>query len=120
MTALTPCPSCPWWVDSEGGAAIPGFSIELARGLACTVGDDDGFRTIMACHGSPEGRETSCRGYLAVEGHRNLTVRLEAAFGRIPLAEILDACRDLDLHPSFETMLDALEEAEPPTQGETP
>ncbi len=114
MTALTPCPSCPWWADSVGGSAIPGFDIEKARALSCTVGAGaDGFRPIMACHGSPEGQESPCRGYLAVEGWSNLAVRMAAISGRIPLAEVVSACEGLDLHESFAAMLDALEEAEP-------
>lgn len=109
-----PCATCPWRKENTdvGGTVIPGFSIDKARGLACTVGDDDWFRTIMACHGSLEGAESPCVGYLAVEGWSNLSVRLAAMQGRIPLNEIVAACANLDLHESFDDMLAALEAVE--------
>ncbi len=108
--ALRPCKTCPWRVDSEGGGAIPGFDIEKARDLAVTVGEGDDFRTIMACHRSREGGDYVCVGYVAVEGYSNLAVRMAAISGRIPLREVVEACEDLDLHPSFDSMLAALEE----------
>lgn len=109
---LTPCATCPWRKDSVGGAAIPGFDIEKARDLRATVGPGDDFRTIMACHGSEEGHEIPCVGYLIREGYSNLNVRVQAAVGNIPMTEILDRNADLDLHDTFDDMLDALEEAE--------
>lgn len=107
-----PCPTCPWRVASVGGSAIPGFSIEQARALSNTVGPGDDFRPVMACHGSPDGAESACVGYLAVEGYSNLAVRLAAIEGAVDLTAIVDACADIPLHPSFDSMLEALEEAE--------
>jgi hypothetical protein len=107
-----PCPTCPWRRDSLGGVAIPGFDICKARNLACTVGEGDGFRTVMACHGSGEGSEIPCAGYLAIEGYSNLNVRIMAMDGRIDLQAIDEACADLDLFDNFEDMLDALEAKE--------
>lgn len=109
---LTPCSTCPWRIDSVGGPAIPNFSIEKARNLSNTVGRGDDFRPIMACHGSDEDEEYPCVGYLIVEGWTNLRVRLAALDGRIPLDKILERNVDLDLHPDFASMLEALEEAE--------
>lgn len=65
----------------------------------------------MACHGSEEGAEEPCRGYLAIEGHGNLNVRVLAATGQIPLGDVLDACEELDLYDSFAEMLAAHEAA---------
>lgn len=108
---LVPCGSCPWRKSSPvGGAGIDGFSIELMRGLACTVGEDDWFRRIMACHYSPVGEERACVGYLAVEGYSNLNVRMEVLRG-LDLPAIWEACAELELWPSFAEMLAAYEEA---------
>lgn len=105
-----PCPTCPWRLTSVvGGGDIPGFDIDLMRGLRSTVGDGDAFRTIMACHYSACGAETPCVGYLAVEGWSNLAVRLGVIDGRIDMAAIDAACADIDLWPSFELMLAAYE-----------
>lgn len=106
--SAAPCPTCPWRVGSDAHQ-IPNFDIVKARGLACTVGDGDDFRTIMACHHSPEGGETPCRGYLAVEGYTNLSVRLSAARGEIDLPAVWEAAESLDLFQSFGAMLADLE-----------
>lgn len=107
-----PCPTCPWRRSSTvGGADIPRFDLDLMRRLANTVGEGDALRPIMACHYSPCGAETACAGYVAVEGHHNLSVRLMAAQGVIDLLAIEDACCDLDLWGSFHEMLAAYEKA---------
>jgi len=107
-----PCPSCPWRKTSTvGGADIPGFDLDLMRGLRSTVGRGDDFRTVMACHGSTCGADTPCVGYLAQEGWSNLHVRMMAINGRVDLLAIADACEDLDLWRSFDEMLAAYEDA---------
>jgi hypothetical protein len=112
VSATVPCGSCPWRRSNPaGGERIPGFGLELMRGLSCTVGDSDDFRTVMACHGSPEGGEEPCVGYVAREGYRNLNVRLMAATGRLDLRAIVDDCAPLDLWASFGEMLEAYEAA---------
>lgn len=108
----TPCATCPWRKTSTiGGADIPGFSIDMMRGLRNTVGAGDEFRPIMACHGSACGAERHCVGYVAVEGYSNLAVRLAAIFGDVDLEGIWRDCDGLDLWPDFETMLAAYEAA---------
>ncbi|MFN2591660.1 MAG: DUF6283 family protein [Candidatus Dormibacteria bacterium] len=110
--STSPCKSCPWRRSSTvGGADIPGFNLDLMRGLSNTVGPDDDFRPIMACHYSPCGAETPCVGYVAQEGVRNLSVRVMAARGRIDFLGIQDACAGVDLWPSFGEMVAAYEEA---------
>lgn len=107
-----PCPTCPWRRSSTvGGADIPNFDLCKMRNLVHTVGPDDNFRTIMACHYSEEGDETPCIGYVAVEGYSNLSVRLMAMNGKLDLPAIWDAAEGLDLWPSFHEMLAAYEEA---------
>jgi hypothetical protein len=111
-----PCPTCPWRRSSTvGGADIPNFDLEKMRGLANTVpsADDpgDGFRTIMACHGSACGAETACAGYVHVEGYTNLNVRMLALHGKIDIRAIDAACADLDLYDSFDEMLADYEKA---------
>lgn len=111
--STTPCPTCPWRKSSTvGGADIPGFSLEMMRGLANTVGDGDDFRPIMACHGSACGAEMICVGYAAIEGYTNLAVRMMALRGEVDLPAIWEACELLDLWPSFDEMLSAYEEAD--------
>jgi hypothetical protein len=113
--AVVPCPTCPWRRSSTvGGGEIPGFSLAKMQNLTCTVGAGDAFRPIMACHGSPEGGERPCVGYLARHGYSNLAVRWSAAEGRVDLPAIADACADLDLWPDFHTMLTAYEAANTP------
>lgn len=108
----TPCATCPWRKSSTaGGFDIPGFDIDLMRGLRSTVGPGDAFRTIMACHGSACGAETPCAGYVAVEGYSNLAVRVAAIEGRIDLPAVWAACDPLDLWGSFDEMLAAYEAA---------
>lgn len=116
MTSTAPCSTCPWRKSStEGGYDIPGFSLDMMRGLSCTVSPpgrpSDAFRTIMACHGSPEGSEGICRGYAYVEGYTNLSVRLMAMRGELDFKALDAACEDLDLWDSFYEMLEAYEEA---------
>lgn len=113
VSALTPCPCCPWRRDHAGGVGIPNFSIDKARDLANAVGDHDAFRPIMACHLSPDGTETPCRGYLAKHGWSNLAVRMMAIRGDIDLAGIAAAADGTDLHDTFDEMLGALEAKEP-------
>ena len=79
------------------------------RGLSNTVGLGDDFRPIMACHGSPIGRERGCVGYLVVEGWSNLAVRLQVIGGRIDMAAIEKACEGIEMWDSFGEMLDAYE-----------
>lgn len=81
------------------------------RALANTVGDDDAFRPVMACHYSTEETEFTCNGYAAKEGQTNLALRVMAAQGRIDIISIREACATLDLWPSFAEMLEAYEEA---------
>lgn len=110
--AVTPCPTCPWRRSSTvGGGDIPGFDLDLMRRLANTVGEGDAFRPVMACHGSLEGADTACVGYLAVEGWSNLNVRIMAIDGRLDLNAVGRECEPLDLWPSFDAMLSAYEEA---------
>lgn len=109
---MTPCGSCPWRKENPaGGERIPRFDLDLMRRLRGTVGREDGFRTIMACHHSKPGAETPCIGYVAVEGWRNLNVRILAMQGRLDIAAIQAAAESLDLWESFEDMLAAYEDA---------
>lgn len=104
-----PCATCPWRVGSDP-ADIPRFCITKARNLRHTVGPGDGFRTVMACHGSVDDGETPCIGYVAVEGYSNLNVRIMALRGSLDLPAIWEAAEGLDLYQSFDEMLANLEE----------
>ncbi len=104
---LLPCDSCPWRTDQDS-SSIPGFKEDLARGLLKTVGPEDGFRKIMACHKSPQEKPFACRGYLAMEGYNNISVRLLVATGNSPAPQaVLDACEahGVNLHPDYPSVL---------------
>lgn len=109
-----PCKSCPWRKSSTvGGADIPGFSIEMMRGLRNCCGEDDQFRPIMACHYSACGEERACVGYLASEeAYHNIAVKVGAAYGKYDWAAILKACDGIERWESFEDMLKAYEDAQ--------
>jgi hypothetical protein len=116
MVSSAPCSTCPWRRSSTlGGYDIPGFDLELMRGLSCTVSArgtrTDEFRPTMACHGSTEDHNSICRGYAYVEGWTNLSFRLMAMRGEIVLDELDRACEGLDLWDDFWEMLDAYEDA---------
>src|SRR5262245_40518590 len=110
---LLPCKSCPWRVDSDV-SMIPGYNQEKAVGLLRTAsaGQGDGFRPIMACHGSSESQPHSCKGYLAREGWSNLNVRILLAKDEIenPTA-VLEACEThgVPLEPDYPAVLRKLE-----------
>ncbi len=107
-----PCTTCPWRKTSTvGGDDIPRFDLDRMRGLLGTVGENDAFRPIMACHHSPDGDEFACAGYLAVEGMSNLNVRVLAAVGSIDMLAVYEAADGLDLWGDFESMLAAYERA---------
>lgn len=48
------------------------------------------------------------RGYVAQVGYTNLSVRLMAADGRIDIPAIMDAAVAIELHPSYESMMEKL------------
>lgn len=84
------------------------------RNLSTTVGDEDDFRPIMACHYSgEEGTEVPCVGYVVRDGGSNLSVRVMAIEhrGDIDWATVQEASDRLDLWPDFATMLAAYEAA---------
>jgi hypothetical protein len=106
LSKKKPCKACPWLRSSKtDGSDIQGFSIELMQDLKGTCGDDDGFRNIMACHDSREDKPYGCVGYLAVEGHKNLNVRILAMKGKIPLNEVMENTKELDFYDNFSEML---------------
>jgi hypothetical protein len=107
---LLPCATCPWRVG-KGAETIPAYSQEKALALRNTVGDGDGFRTIMACHHSTKRTPVSCRGYLARVGWTNLNVRLRVMQKRMPSpSQVLEACKRarLKLHRNYGEMMDKL------------
>jgi hypothetical protein len=109
VVSTIPCKTCPWRVGSTPHD-IPNFSLAKAQALSCTVGEGDEFRKIMACHGSDEGAESPCIGYIAQEGYSNLAVRVMAMRDRIDFPAIMDACEPLDLYHDFDAMLDNIEQ----------
>lgn len=105
-----PCSTCPWRVDQDA-TVIPRYNHEKACGLLNTVGRGDDFRPIMACHGSLEGEERACNGYLAREGWSNINVRILVLKGIIPKPnDVIDACErhGAELETDYPTVLTKL------------
>lgn len=107
MTRPAPCASCPWRRTAVA-AGIPRYDHQRAEGLAGTCGDEDDWRPIMACHGSDDGAETPCVGYLARYGWRNIACRMEVAHGRMPGSALDDPPAEWDLHETFDEMISKL------------
>jgi len=108
--SLLPCSTCPWRVDRDA-TTIPNYVHSKACNLLNTVGREDGFRKIMACHGSTDDNMRACNGYLAREGWRNLNVRVLLAQGQIACpSDVIDACEahGIDLEPDYKTVLEKL------------
>jgi hypothetical protein len=104
---VLPCKTCPWRVENDA-STIPGYNQKKAEGLLCTVGPDDAFRQVMACHGSTNEVPIACKGYLAREGWSNLNVRLLLAKGQIESpADVAEACEaaGIELEPDYPAVL---------------
>lgn len=89
---------------------IPGFSLDLAEGLAATSPDErgmgpDAFAPQFACHQSREGAEIVCAGWLAAVGENHPMVRLAVARGEYPLGA-LEASPEL--HDTFSEVIEKL------------
>lgn len=109
--SLLPCASCPWRVDQRA-SAIPNYSHKKACGLLNTIGHGDGFRPIMACHGSTEGNNRACNGYLAREGWSNINVRILLAKKKVENPDrVMEACElaGVQLHANYREVLAKLE-----------
>lgn len=98
-----PCAECPWKVDTEPGQ-FPACNYERLRNTS-DVDEQPGINDpFFACHKTPEGEERACAGWLAVEGHAHVGVRLAVAMGRLP-AEALEPGPDWpQLFGSFREM----------------
>lgn len=110
---LLPCPTCPWRKNRDA-TTIPRYNHEMACGLMNTVGEEDAFRPVMACHGSPDNNMEACLGYVAQVGWSNLNVRLMAMKGEIASPdEMADACEEagIELEPDYQTVLKKLAES---------
>src|SRR5580692_1791651 len=113
---LLPCATCPWRVDKDA-TKIPRYSHHKACNLLNTVGREDDFRQIMACHhstGTESEAEQVCRGYLAQAGDSNLNVRILAMTEKMLWpGQIADACveAEIELEPDYETVLEKLAES---------
>ena len=108
--ALLPCPTCPWRVNRDA-TTIPNYNHQMACNLTNTVGEEDGFRPIMACHCSPEGNPHACNGYLAVQGWSNINVRLMLSLNEILNPnDVLEACEaaGIELEPDYHTVLNKM------------
>lgn len=114
-----PCPSCPWLLKANAGE-IPGFSLELAEGLAdaCPKGGygPDLNAPMFGCHKSRPGEEIACAGWLAVCGSSHPNVRIMVVMGKLPA----EALRPLEgLHSTYDEMIAKLRGQVTMTWGRT-
>lgn len=113
--AARPCTACPWVVSNQPDQ-IPGYGHEMAEALAATCPDEDGFGPsfedpIFACHASPEGRDSTCAGWLASVGAAHPQVRLAVVFGQLDPARLAPAPDWPELHPDFAQLIAKLRAA---------
>ncbi len=117
--ALLPCKTCPWRVD-QTAAVIPGYQHKMACSLVNTVGEEDAFRPIMACHYSEPRDMLACKGYLAQNGSHNINVRILVAQDKVPDPyAVSDACKEagIELHATYPEVLEKLAKTQPETHG---
>lgn len=100
-----PCRSCPWRRDHEPGT----FGIDRYEQLAQTSVSAGGGHLgapMFACHLTPDGAEHACAGWLAVEGHGHIGVRLAVVTGRIDAAALSPGEGWPELWESFGEMVE--------------
>ncbi|MEU0489945.1 DUF6283 family protein [Nocardiopsis sp. NPDC006139] len=103
-----PCGECPWRKD-----AAPRFTEEQFEQMASSCADrDTGYQPMpgemwFACHkgqvAAPE-EDTACAGWLAMEGHAHVGVRVAVASGRLPSDALAPGEGWPDLFESFAEM----------------
>ncbi|GAA1978314.1 DUF6283 family protein [Kitasatospora viridis] len=102
-----PCNECPWKRETEPGQ-FTAERYELLRNtseqIEVTSMEDIVSQPMFACHKSPEGDEEACAGWLAVEGHQHIGIRLAVATGRIPAQALRPGEGWPELFDTFEEM----------------
>lgn len=84
-----PCGDCPWRRDSTPGQFPPErYDALLSTCRGPGGGNAEFGAALFACHKTPDGRETACAGFLAVEGWSNLSVRMAVIDGRLDPAAL--------------------------------
>ncbi|MEV0617628.1 DUF6283 family protein [Nonomuraea sp. NPDC050404] len=103
-----PCHDCPWQVNAEPGKFPPGRYERLrstcrpdAEGMPPLPGSP-----MFGCHvgGPGTDEDLACAGWLAVEGHEHMAVRLALRDGRLPLEALDRGDNWPELYPSYEAM----------------
>lgn len=119
LHAAKPCSECPWLRDTPPGQ----FPSEQYEALRATSGSRDSTppgqlpeagldAPMFACH-TITGKQIACAGWLAVEGHDHLAIRLAAVMGSIPA----DA---LEPHPDWPPLFDSYDEMAATQAGPDP
>lgn len=97
-----PCNECPWRADAQPGR-FPACRFEALRETTVQrVG-----APLFACHKTPDGSDRTCAGWLAVVGHRHISVRLAVAQGRLDPAALEPADGWPALHGSYDELAEA-------------
>lgn len=100
-----PCTECPFRLDAPLGH-FPACRYEALRNTSTAPdGSNPGLGApLFACHATPEGRETACAGWLAVEGVDHVMVRLAVAQCRLDADALVPGPDWPELYPSFLAM----------------
>lgn len=100
--AVRPCSECPWRLDQPAGR-FPACRYDALRDTSAGPRGESAplGAPLFACHKTAEGREIACAGWLAVEGHRHVGVRLAVATGRLDPATLEPAPDWPPLHGSY-------------------
>lgn len=100
-----PCVNCPFRTDVEPGEfpheryAVLRESCRHEQTVQAPIG-----APMFACHKSPEGGEFCCAGWLAVEGHNHIGVRLAVACGELPPEALSPRADWPELFDTYEAM----------------
>lgn len=109
MGTRRPCAECPWRRDVPPGQ-FPACRYEA---LQRTSPAPDGTSAPLdapwfACHLTIEGRELPCAGWLAVEGHNHVGVRLAVCIGQVDPAALRPGDDWPDLYRDYAEMAEKM------------
>lgn len=105
-----PCGPCPWQVSAEPGKFPAERYEELRKTCRPNAAGIPPLGTAMfGCHVGEPGtdEDLACAGWLAVEGHNHMGVRLAVMDGSLPIEALDQGDNWPELYPSYEAMAEA-------------
>lgn len=114
--AKRPCGECPWRTDQPVGRFPPERYAALRNTVAGPEGSAPLDAPVFACHKSEQGRDLACAGWLAVEGHDHVGMRLAVALGRVSAEALSPGESWPQLYDTFDDMARANGECPIPSE----